>query len=164
MVNTELIIDLIKLYKKYGSRAFEDLIASLKSQDDINNIILILENSQKLAEKIKSPIRKKTITTSSPKILDIIKITDPEKFELLNEFYKNLISKHSFSSLKEIRFFREDNNLSPLKSKSYNDAVKSLIIDLAQFPTEKLQKLKISEINQNQGLKGWTDIILKKKH
>lgn len=163
MVNTELLADLIKLLKKHGANAFEELASEIKKPNFIEVVSSILEVIPKFnKEGVSKVAKKKKPANDYPKSLDTLKSTDAEKFNFLNQFYENILSKQTLSSLREINFFREDNGLALSKAKSHKEAIKSLINDLANCPLERLRKLDTVTISEKKGLEGWSDIILKK--
>jgi|ERR1017187_3114866 hypothetical protein len=163
MVNNELIIDLAKLLKKHGTHSFEELATYLRTPENIDNLILILENTSKANKAVfNKAIRKVRPQNQVPKNLNGLRNINPEKFDFLNQFYQKLISKQILPTLREINFFREDNGFSVSKVKSHKVAIKSLVNDLANFPMEKLMNL-VTPISENKGLQGWSDIILNKK-
>lgn len=163
MVNTELLDDLIRLLKKHGANSFEELAAEIKKLNFVENITSILDFVVKCKkEKTIKATKKRTPSTEYPKSLDTLKSTDTEKFNVLNQFYEKILSKQALGSLREINFFREDNDLAISKAKSYKQAIKSLINDLANFSLERLRKLEIAMVSEKKGLEGWSDIILKK--
>ncbi|MES2704918.1 MAG: hypothetical protein V4649_19940 [Bacteroidota bacterium] len=164
MVNAELILDLGKLYKKHGPNSFGDLADFLKDPSHIDSLILILESSSKFKKDISSTkIKQKKPANLVPKGLENLSHTDLPKFEILNQFYQQLVAREFLTSVREINFFREDNGLSVSKAKSHKEAISALINELANASVEKLKKLEVKSSNEGNGLQGWSDIILNRK-
>lgn len=166
MVNTELIIDIAKLVSKHGVGSFEDLSKYLKNPANLDSLTEILDNASKF--KKRDATSKKTSSSKQkkqvPNSLENLKENDIEKFNFLSQLYQDIVSKKILPTLRDIKFFREDNGLQESTAKSHNEASVSLINDLSKLPMERLTAIEIRQISdEDNSLQGWSDIIQKHK-
>jgi hypothetical protein len=134
MVKMEVISDLAKLLNKHGADTLRELAAYLKEPANVDDLVLILESTSKLGKQKSKKVYKERTSISQPlKILENLKGSDLEKFHFLNQMYQKLLVKELLPTLKDIKFFREDMGLNISKSKSRNQAIRSLIACLISY-------------------------------
>ena len=167
----DLLIDIIKLIKKYGFETFEDLAKELSSPSIQEKLPEILSKTVKSVKKypIKQPRSKKT--TDSPRSfrakLSKLKETEPEKGRILLNFYDDLLSKRCLPNVRDIENFISDAGLRPLTAKARQNAIIPFLKQLVLFEVTEIEKLLINVPplvkDNDRSLAGWSDIILKKK-
>jgi len=164
----DLLVDLVKLLKKYGPEPFELLAASISSPEMSQHLSTILTQVAKIDHTIpktkrKTKPRKKP---SVPRSLTALKKVEPEKYQLLMNLYTDLIGKTVLPTLRDIKEFVADCKLPQVRTKSRQKAVSSLIGSLIKLPNEqltaKIQSLKKYDIG-DRSLEGWSNIILNKQ-
>lgn len=161
-----LLLDLIKIYKKYGSDAFSRLISALNDKDFLDTFTKVLENTSLMAKEkgIKPKETKKKKLNIKDELL-LLSQTDKQRSEILLFIYDKLIAKAMFTTNKHLVNFASEMGLN-LVAKSRSQNIVSLMKTLMQLPLEKLNELKIKfEVNRNNGdrsLEGWSNIILNK--
>ncbi len=170
----DLLIDLAKLLKKYGSDTFLSLADKLSNQEifsTISNILYTTAKNKPYVSAIKKK-QKKTIGIQIQELLESTRNMEPDKFNLLSDFYNRFISKTIFPSIKDIKAFVVNNKIQIPEIKSRDRAALNLIEYLSKLPSDKISimtdiKVKLSTINKKEdsdrSLQGWTDIILKNK-
>jgi hypothetical protein len=164
----DLLIDLLKLLRKYGSESFESLANDLSSPEATEHLSRILAQVPRKVRAIypSEKDRRRKQQYAVPKSLSILEKTDQPKFQILTEFYNNLVSKKILPSLSNIKQFAAEFGLPEVRVESRQKAINPLINALATFPYDKLKE-RINSVNiyehGDRSLEGWGKIILKKK-
>ena len=163
----DLLIDLLKLRRKYGAESFELLAKALSSPEMTKQLSEILDN---IPRKAKTPYVKKKSRRANkhkvPKALVTLEKVDPQKYELLLKFFNDLVAKTVLPSLGDIRYFAEELGLPEVRAKSRQKAISPFISSLALLPFDKIKsRFQSSGIYRtgDRSLKGWSRIILDKK-
>ncbi|MCZ7611013.1 MAG: hypothetical protein M5U17_12725 [Ignavibacterium sp.] len=161
-----LLLDLIKIYKKYGSEPFAGLIKSLNDKEFLDTFTKVLENTSFIAkEKGIKPKGKKLKKLNLKDELLLLSQKDKQKSEILLFIYDKLISKTVLSTNKQLMNFASELGLN-LTAKSRSQNIVSVMKTLIQLPIEKLSNIRIKfDVGNNYGdrsLEGWSNIILKK--
>lgn len=163
----DLLVDLAKLLKKYGPEPFESLAASISSPEMAQHLSSILTQVAKTGRTIPKTKRKaeQKRGPSVPRSLTALESVEPEKYQLLMNFYTKLIRKTVLSSLRDIKEFAIDCGLPEVRAKSRQKAISPLIGSLVKLPNEqliaKIQSLKKYDLG-DRSLEGWSDLILDK--
>jgi len=163
----DLLIDLLKLRRKYGDRSFELLSKALSSPEMTKQLSEILAN---IPSKAKTPyVNKKSQLAKNykvPKALVTLERVDPQKYELLLKFFNDLVAKTIFPSLGDIKYFAEELGLPEVRAKSRQKAISPFISSLALLPFDKIiSRFQSSGAYRtgDRSLEGWSKIILDKK-
>jgi hypothetical protein len=161
-----LLLDLIKIYKKYGPECFAGLIKSLNDKEFLDNFNKVLENTILIAkEKGIKPKEKKPKKLNLKDELLLLSQTDKQRSDILLFIYDKLISKTVFKTNKHLVNFASEVGIN-LNANSRSQNIVSVMKVLIQLPIEKLNELKIRfEVNRNdkdRSLEGWSNIILNK--
>ncbi|MDH5687922.1 MAG: hypothetical protein OEZ48_08685 [Candidatus Bathyarchaeota archaeon] len=164
----DLLVDIAKLLRKYGSEPFESLAELLSSPEMTQRLSHILTQVTKIANTIPET-QKRTRTKrrpSIPKSLLTLEGTEPEKYQLLMKFYDDLTAKTVLPSLTDIKEFAAQCGLPEVRAKSRSKAISPLISSLVKSLNEELIA-KIQSISRYQtgdrSLEGWSKIILGRK-
>jgi hypothetical protein len=164
----DLLIDLLKLMRKYGSQSFELLANDLSSSQITERLSRILT---KVPEKARAaPKTRKSQRTKQqqpiPKALMALEHSDPQKFEILSKFYRDLVTKTVLPSLRDIKYLAEELGLPEIRAESRQKAISPLITMLAVYPLDKIKE-KIQSVDRyrtgDRSLEGWSKIILDKE-
>lgn len=164
----DLLVDLAKLLKKYGPEPFESLAESISSPGIAQHLSGILTQVAKTGRTIPKTRREKGLKQepSIPKSLITLESVEPERYQLLMNFYTNLTAKAVLPSLRDIKEFATDSGLPEVRAKSRQKAISPLISSLVKFPNEeliaKIQSAKRYDTS-DRSLEGWTNIILNKQ-
>jgi hypothetical protein len=164
----DLLLDLLKLLKKYGSESFELLANDLSSPEATEDLSRILTQVSRKAKTIRQPEKNRGGKQQHPipKSLFILEKTDPQKFRILIEFYNDLITKKILPSLSDIKQFAAEYGLPEVRAESRQKAINPLINALVTSPYDKMKE-RIQSISMHQlgdrSLEGWGKIILKRK-
>jgi len=165
--NAELLVDIARLLKKHGPDAFESLAHQMKGGQLQETLVSVLDSSAQSGRRLGVKAASKRIAKKRPaKAPFLVKLQqdDPQKAAIINEIHRRLVAKTILPSLRDIQLFAESNGLRPVTAKSRNQAVSSLLRDMASEPMERLDKLnsKIKE-NENRSLGGWAEVILRNR-
>ncbi|NER24698.1 MAG: hypothetical protein F6J96_29150 [Symploca sp. SIO1C2] len=169
-INSELLIELAKLIKKYYPDFSESLADYLSSQDLIEHLVSILSKKDQEVENVS-----KNDTSISPvkqshkglrNTLIELKKTEPEKSELLVKFYDGLKDKTFLPDIQDIRKFVSEQKLKKVKLTSRRDAINPLIKSLLPLSLKELKnKLCLVmpiTLQDDRSLEGWSELILNK--
>jgi hypothetical protein len=163
----DLLVDLAKLLKKYGPEPFESLAASISSPEMTQHLSVILTQVAKIGRSIPKTKRKTRPQErpSIPRSLAALKSVEQGKYQLLMNFYTDLIAKKVLPTLRDIKEFVIDCGLPEVRAKSRQKAISPLIGSLIKLPNEqliaKIQSLKKYDMG-DRSLEGWSNIILDK--
>ncbi|MFH1774112.1 MAG: hypothetical protein ABH874_04035 [Methanobacteriota archaeon] len=164
----DLLVDIVKLLKKYGPEPFELLAESISSPEMRQRLPLILTEVAKIARTIPKTTRETRPKQgqSIPRALITLEGVDLGKYQLLMNFYTDLVAKTVLPSLRDINEFARRLGLQEVRAKSRQKAISPLITSLIKFSTEELrvqiQSLKKYEIG-DRSLEGWSNIILNRQ-
>lgn len=163
----DLLIDLLKLRRKYGAKSFELLAKALSSPEMTKQLSEILAN---IPRKVKTPYVKKKSQRANkykvPKALVTLERVDPQKYELLLKFFSDLVAKTVLPSLGDIKYFAEELSLPEVRAKSRQKAISPFISSLALLPFDKIKsRFQSSGVyrTEDRSLEGWSKIILNKE-
>ena len=126
----ELLVDLAKLFDKYGTKPFEELADLLSSPETIQLWAGFLRDSSLTARKAgfeQSGNQKQQPRRTVKSELERIKSENPEKYQALTRFYDALRSKIVLPNLGDIRNFAQDRGLPVITAKSREKAISPLI-------------------------------------
>lgn len=165
----DLLVDLAKLIKKHGPEPFEILANSMRSTNLAKELTDLLSASASVAratlKKRKKPSKRESVT-SLENTLAVLQQTEPQKYELISDFYNALQRKAVLPTIRDIKAFALDCGLPEIRGASRQKSIAPLIRRLILLPTENLsKKLEIPKSDQkgDRSLAGWTNIILDKE-
>lgn len=165
----ELLSDLARLIKKYGSQAFEDLAQDLSNPKFIDAFAEVLRTTARINRATQQRLKK---PDNSPKLdfrssLFILGLDGAEKGALLMDLYDGLKSKTFLPTLREMQSFVLDNGLPSLKSTSREKALVPFVKAFLPMPIEDvreyLKKIQ-STVSDDGDLEGWSNIIFGNKN
>ena len=165
----DLLIDIAKQIKKYGPETFENLASQISNPESTQQLADILQQAAKTARN--SGINKGQSKALSRRdfrasLIELEK-SDPERGEILIQFYDGLIARTFLPTLMEIRNFVSDNGLPPIKAKSRDKAIIPFTKVFLNMPLKEvkshLQKLGPSSHQNDRSLEGWSNIIFGKE-
>lgn len=166
----EFLIDLAKLFDKYGTQPFEELADLLSSPETIELWVNFLRASSLAAQKAgfeQNGKRKEGARRAIKSELERIKSESPEKYKVLIQFHDALLSKTVLPNLKDIRNFAQNCGLPVITAKSRERAVFPLLQSMIPLGADAIKKitesLPRSDTKSFNDLEGWADIIIKKK-
>lgn len=162
-----LLIDIIKLLNKHGPDSFLSLSKTISDGLFLSNLEVILTETAKCG-KDSSIVGKKQQTTkyNIRKQLQELTQKQPEKGQILVDFYKGLTDKKYLRNLRNIREFADELKLPIVKATSRERALGPLMRDLMNLPVSDLKVIfkEINEVdseNNDRSLAGWSKLILR---
>lgn len=164
----DLLIDILKLLRKYGQSSFESLLSKLESQELFEQINPVLKRSSLLQQYYKSGgvgrSDKKIDTEDYRKSLIEISNNEPEKSKILVQLYDDLNNKMILPSLRNVKNVIFDMGEATHNCKSRNQAFLYLLKILSEMKIDELNlwvsKIYEKDPNYDRSLEGWSDIIL----
>ena len=164
----ELLGDIAKLLSKYGPETFDALADSMNSPETTQRLVEVVRTTARISHSMPIPHdahRDRNKVRSVRKEIDAIKGLEPEKHNLLRDFYQALQEKRALPTLVEMEDFAASRGLPPIGSNRRPTAIVNLIRLLIELPTADLkQKLSggTSSPRHDTALRGWSEIILGK--
>lgn len=164
----DLSMDIAKLLKKYGPEPFETLAESISSPLMTQHLTHILSEMAKISRTVPKVERKTKLKQepSIPRSLVALKNVESGKYQILLNFYTELVAKRVLPSLRDIKEFARECGLPEVRAKSRQKAISPLVGSLSKFPNEELiariQSLKNCDIS-DRSLEGWSNIILNRQ-
>ncbi len=166
----ELLIDLAKLFDKYGTKPFEELADLLSSPETIQLWVDFLRESSIAAQEagFEQGGKRKGRPRRAVKLeLERIKSDDPEKHKALTLFRDVLLSKTVLPNLRDIRNFAQDRGLPVITAKSREQAIFPLLQSMIPLDADAIneitESLPHSHTESFNDLEGWANIIMDKK-
>lgn len=156
----DLLVDLAKLLKRHGPETFESLATTISSPEMTQELSSILTQVARTGRKTG---QKREITI--PKSLTALESVEPEKYQLLINFYNDLTAKKVLLSLRDIQDFAANYGLAEIRAKSRHKAISPLFGSLIKLQNKQLIAIIQSVKRYSAGdrsLEGWSNIILKK--
>jgi hypothetical protein len=160
----ELLSDVARLVRKYGSATVKSLAESLSSREFTEQVAAILNAAASL--NVSKPQGKMPSLSLE---LSRLRDSDPKKYAVIRQFKEDLEIGDLLPTLKELKRFATENNLREPTSHSRAEAIPSLIRQLVGLPNAQLERA-ISHLERVIGhlergsktgssLSQWSDII-----
>ena len=166
----DLLIDIAKLVKKYGSETFENLADKISTPEFSERLSSLLASTAKVArqaqmETTDKPAKKKGVRDFRTSLVAFEK-NEPEKSAILLKFYDDLLAKIVLPTFRDIKTFLQDNDLPVIKATSREKAIIPLAKVLMALSIDEI-KNRISSVKpvikkDDRSLEGWSNIILDK--
>ncbi|MBV6512521.1 MAG: hypothetical protein FMNOHCHN_02028 [Ignavibacteriaceae bacterium] len=159
----ELLLEILKIHKKFGSGTFNGLITLLNDKEMLKKYENILTSIDKLSNKKKSDELNRKKISIKEKLIQIA-TSDKRRGDLLYLFYDKLMAKEWFPTQKQLVGFGVEAGVI-LKGKSRDKNVSKIMETLLLLPESQLLELKarfeVSSEN-DRSLENWSDIIFDK--
>lgn len=166
----ELLGDMIKLLKKYGPEAFEDLARQLSTPEFVQRLQALLTGAARAARDAgmgdaEGP-RRKIREASYRSTLVALEGTEPEKARALLILYDKLMGKLLLPTMGELRSFASQLGAPPLQGTTRPRAVVEIVKELEARPLNEVQavieRLERNEYSDDRSLASWTRVIFDK--
>jgi len=163
----DLLVELAKLVKKYGPESFEalsDLLSSPVMTQRLPSLLKEVAKESRTNTTVKQEI-KNIKRAPTPRSLNNIEESEPEKYSILMDIYNSLNDKTALPTLEGIRKFSLDHDLPRITAKTRKLAINQLINSLSGLPEGEFERIAQSFKKygfDDRSLEGWSDIILKK--
>lgn len=167
----DLLIDLAKLFDKYGTQPFEELAELLSSPETVELWVNFLRESSVAAKKAgfeQSGKQKRGPRQTVQSELERIKSEDPEKHGVLVRFHDALLSKTILPNLRDVRNFVRNRGLPVITAKSREQTISPLIQSLISLDADAINEIVESVPHSHKesfnDLEEWAKIIMDEKH
>lgn len=167
----DLLIDLAKLFDKYGTQPFEELAELLSSPETVELWVNFLRESSVTAQKAgfeQSGKRKRGPRQTVKSELERIKSENPKKYKALKWFHDALLSKTVLPNLRDVRNFVQNRDLPVITAKSREQTIFPLIQSLIPLDADTINEivgsLPHSHTESFNDLEEWAKIIMDEKH
>lgn len=160
-----LLIDLIKLRKKYGSRRFDQLTERLSDPMFITSLMEVTKKIPEIQYEHGTAKRRTSHSLSLDELIEKIKV-DPAKKQCLLELLAILMNPLKFRMLGDVRTFLSENEIGETTGRTRREILTFAIERLKEFPLEKLQvivDIAKKEPDHGSDLQEWANIIMGKR-
>lgn len=158
----DLLIEIAKLLKKFGSSAFEELASSLLSPEGVQALQRVLEQTAAISRMTKVPTVPNARGRHANRGPSEIS-SDPEKQKLLSLFREQYVNKELLPTLEDVREFIREWKVHDNSLESRQKALRVVLKLLNDLPVDELRS-KLggigNTIHPRDGLEGWSKIIL----
>lgn len=161
-----LLIDIIKLLNKHGPDSFLSLSKTISDGLFLSNLELILTEIAK-SDKDFSIVGKRQQTTKYNIRKQLLELTQkqPEKGQILVDFYNGLTDKKYLRNLRDIREFADELKLPAVKATSRDRALGPLMrglmnLQLSELKPALMEIYEVDSENNDRSLAGWSKLIL----
>jgi hypothetical protein len=165
--NSDLLIDLARLTKKYPPEQWEAVIDCLKDEERRKKVLALIQELSGISKKIHDKSRKKQGILGIAHLLDEVSQADPQKAQLLKEFWRKLLSHEILPTLSTLRMFAEAAGLPVISAKKREQAINELMRQFVNLPYENiqnaLQKASIARSDFGEDYERWVGLILGNK-
>jgi len=165
-INRDLLLDLARLVRRYEPEDWKSLAAAFGDVDFRQAVISILNSLAQLARPRKSPpggVKR----NRTPRLMETVKIQDPEKYRILSDLRARLTSSSLFSSMGELREFASICGLEIRPGLNRTQVVPRLIEYLASLSRTEIEERLSSRGPQRRDFgaeyERWVEIILGKR-
>jgi alanyl-tRNA synthetase len=162
--NKDLLIDLARLVKKHPPEEWESVINWFKDEERREKLLAIIQELAGVSKKIHDKSRRKRNIPGIAYLLDEVRQIDPQKAELLRQFWNKLRSREVLPTFSTMRMFAEAAGLPIISAKKREQAVNELMRQFMNLPYDEiqdtLQKALIARSNFGEDYGRWVDLIL----
>jgi hypothetical protein len=172
-VNPRLVKELARLVRAFEPADFETLMGALQSEESRQGLLRVLgtmaEGSRTLSRR--GPQARKgggSERRRLPALIEGLRGSDPERFELLNELRLQLSRKKLLSTPRQVIEFCREVGLTVGEQVTRGEAVARLIEYLATQPLESIKQFTAGLRDRNSGrlqggqLQAWADVIMRR--
>lgn len=163
-VNPALIADLGRIARRYPPEDWQALLALLNDESQRGQIVALLEELSEASKQARSR-KPGGAKTSTSRLLESLKATDPRKAELLRDLRLRLLAGDLLPSLSDLRAFTAALGLEDLPSaKKREQNVNYLVRSLADLPydhvVQALSRTAASGRDLGEEYERWVSFIL----
>lgn len=163
-INRDLLIDLARLAKKYPSEEWDSIISWLQDEESRKRLLALIQELTEISKKVKGTPKRGQRASGITRLLDEVREADPQKAELLGEFWRKLQSHEILPTFSTLRMFAEAAGLPIFSAKKREQAVNELIRQFATLPytniQNALQKASIAHRDFGEDYERWVSLIL----
>jgi hypothetical protein len=160
----DLLLDLVKLLKKYGPETFKTLATALRDPDQLAHLSETLNILSNESGRLKLGPRDRPESKSSLRSqIEFLAEKSPEKAALLRKLLDQLMAPEGIS-IADLRAYARQTGLPQLKSGDRSRLVQAFVaslmtLDLPQIQ-DHIERLAMTPRTNDRDLAGWSRIIL----
>ncbi len=164
--DSQLLWELARLIGRYGPERFASLASLLRNPEEARNLAAVIEAA--LASHSPSNKRKRQGAETPPgqRILEVLRVSEPDKYELLVSFRNDMVAHKIFPSIRHLRRFADENGIVLGSATSREKAITPLLRFMATLPLAQMQILIYQSANEVAGdrtLARWSDVIMARR-
>ena len=160
----ELLVEVIRLVRKYEVDTFQQLFAILSDPDALANMLKVLELAPTITDASEGSHIGEARSKPGTRFLDTLARDDPEKAAFLFEVRDKIMEGETFRDLYEVRRFAEENSISLGSAKSRLAMVVPLVRFLATCSIEAANSLLVPYGRSDRTLQRWSEVIMRDRN
>lgn len=161
--DSQLLWELAKLIGRYGPERFARLASLLRNPEEARNLADVLEVAVAGYSPTKKRKRQATRTPPGERILEGMRRSEPDKYELLVSFRNDMVAHKILPSIRHLRRFADENSIALGSATSREKAITPLLRFMATLPLAQVQTLVHQSATEEVGdrtLARWSDVIM----
>ena len=161
--DSQLLWELARLIGRYGPERFASLASLLRNPEEARNLAAVLEAALAGYSPTKKRKGQGTRTLPGLRILEGLRKSEPDKYELLYSFRNDMVAHKILPSIRHVRRFADGNGIALGSVTSREKAITPLLRFMATLPLAQVQTLVHQSANEDAGdrtLARWSDVIM----
>ncbi len=161
--DSQLLWELARLIGRYGPERFARLASLLRNPEDARNLASVIETALAGHSPTKKRKEQGDRITPGRRILEELRKSEPDKYELLVSFRDDMVAHKILPSMRHLRRFADENGIALGSANSREKAITPLLRFMATSPLAQVQTLVHQSANEEAGdrtLARWNDVIM----
>jgi len=161
--DAQLLAELARLIDRYGPERFARLASVLRNPEEARELATVVEGALVVRRSTNSRKGQANQTPLGSRILEILKKSEPEKYQLLASFRDDFAAGKILSSMRLVRGFADENGIVLGSVSSRDKAITPLLRSMAALPLSRVQTLvqeTAREQADDRSLASWSDVIM----
>lgn len=161
--DAQLLAELARLIDRYGPEGFATLASVLRNPEEARELAAVVEGALVVRRPTNSRKRQSNRMPLGSRILETLKKSEPEKYELLASFRDDFAAGKILPSIRRVRGFADENGMMLGSVSSRDKAVTPLLRYMAALPLSRVQTLvqeTACEQADDRSLASWSDVIM----
>lgn len=161
--DAQLLAELARLIDRYGPERFARLACVLRNPEEARELAAVVEGALVVRHPTNSRKGQANRPPLGSRILETLKKSEPEKFELLASFRDDFAAGKILPSMRQVRGFADESGIMLGSVASRDKAVTPLLRSMAALPLSRVQTLvQETALKQadDRSLASWSDVIM----
>ena len=162
--DVKVLSELNRIVARYGPDPLLRLAGVIRDPQRADELATVLESVARQAPKAKPSLNARKANGIGMTVLNDLRESDPQKYEVVVDFRERLISGALLPSMSDIRQFARAHNLSIGKASSRKAAIPPLLRSVSELETSSIVALLASTPepgNSDRSLERWRELIVK---
>ena len=161
--DAQLLAELARLIDRYGPDRFARLASLLKNPKEARELAAAVEGALVVRRPTNSWKGQVNRTPPRSRVLEELKKSEPEKYELLFSFRDDFVARKIFPSFRHVRRFADENGIMLGNASSREKTIAPLLRFMAALPMDRVKTFVrecAREEASDRSLARWSDVIM----